>query len=76
MGIEGMTCHSCVSLIESALRETQGVASASVSLQKKEGVIEYDPAVLAEADIKNVIDDVGFIVTQIKGKFVSSCTIL
>ena len=52
------------------------MASASVSLQMKEGVIEYDSAVLARADIKNVIDDVGFIVTQIKGKFVSHCSSL
>lgn len=65
--IEGMTCHSCVSLIESTLRDLEGVVTATVSLEKKEGVVEYDAGRVGEEDIKSAVEDTGFEVTSVSG---------
>lgn len=59
--IEGMTCHSCVRNIESVLSTTHGVRSVKVSLEKQEGVIEYDPSVTVPETLRDIIDDMGFV---------------
>jgi Cu+-exporting ATPase len=43
--IEGITCASCVTKIESALSATAGVLSASVNTGTEEAVVEYLPSV-------------------------------
>ena len=42
--IKGMTCASCVTTIEQALRATSGVLSAHVNLASEEALVEYVPA--------------------------------
>lgn len=37
--VQGMTCPLCVSMINKALRETQGVLSARASLPNREAVV-------------------------------------
>ena len=68
IGIEGMTCHSCVGLIESTLRDLAGVLHVTVSLAKKHGIVEYDEGMLTAEDLKGAIGAMGFIVTYITGK--------
>ena len=68
VGVDGMTCHSCVSLIESGLDEIDGVNSAKVSLERKEATIIYDSSKASAEDFKTAIEDMGFIVTTIKCK--------
>ena len=67
LGIEGMTCHSCVSLIESTVGEVRGVVGVSVSLEERRGTVEYDSTVVTPEEIKNTVEDMGFIAT-ISGK--------
>ena len=67
LGIEGMTCHSCVSLIESTVGEMRGVASVTVSLGERQGTVEYDSALVTPEEIKNTVEDMGFIVTRVTG---------
>ena len=67
LGIEGMTCHSCVSLIESTVGEVRGVVGVSVSLEERRGTVEYDSTVVTPEEIKNTVEDMGFIVTRVKG---------
>ena len=69
VGIDGMTCHSCVSLIESGIGEMGGVDTVRVSLEKKEATIVYDGSKASTEDFKTAIEDMGFIVTGIKSKF-------
>ena len=64
LGIEGMTCHSCVSLIESTVRDMRGVVGVTVSLGERQGTVEYDSALVTPEEIKNTVEDMGFIVTS------------
>eukprot|EP00731_Ephydatia_muelleri_P035611 Em0141g2a len=64
IGIDGMTCHSCVSLIESTLRDLPGVLHVTVSLVKKQGSVEYDEGMVTTDDLKGAVGAMGFIVTH------------
>ena len=67
LGIEGMTCHSCVSLIESTVGEMKGVVKVTVSLEERHGTVEYDSALVTPEEIKNTVEDMGFIVARVAG---------
>ncbi|GAA6012476.1 hypothetical protein JCM11491_004343 [Sporobolomyces phaffii] len=59
--VYGMTCGSCVSSIESALRSTPGITSATVSLTTERATISYDPSILGgPRDVVDLIEEVGF----------------
>ncbi|GAA5957613.1 hypothetical protein JCM3765_001455 [Sporobolomyces pararoseus] len=59
--VYGMTCGSCVSSIESALRSTPGILKATVSLTTERATISYDPSILGgPRDVVDLIEDVGF----------------
>ena len=67
LGIEGMTCHSCVSLIESTVGEMKGVVKVTVSLAERQGTVEYDSALVTPEEIRNTVKDMGFIVAGVTG---------
>ena len=69
MGIEGMTCHSCVSLIESTVGEMKGVVKVTVSLAERQGTVEYDSALVTPEEIRNTVEDMGFIVAGVTGMY-------
>eukprot|EP00095_Tigriopus_kingsejongensis_P010071 snap_masked-scaffold1090_size63333-processed-gene-0.1 protein:Tk10071 transcript:snap_masked-scaffold1090_size63333-processed-gene-0.1-mRNA-1 annotation:"Copper-transporting ATPase " len=73
--IEGMTCSSCVHLIESTLLKKDGILSASVALATQRGKFKFDQSILGELgffgrglpfglggprDVIQMIDDMGF----------------
>lgn len=60
LGINGMHCASCVSKIEKELKETKGIISASVDLAAETAVINYIPGMINVAEIKNVIEKLGY----------------
>ena len=68
VGVEGMTCHSCVSLIESGIGELDGVESVRVSLEEKRATIVYDRTKTSTEIFHTAIEDMGFIVTGEDGK--------
>jgi len=59
-GIEGITCASCVTTIESALRDTPGVLNASVNVGTEEAVVEYLPSVADVPAIKAAVGSAGY----------------
>ena len=67
LGIEGMTCHSCVSLIESTVGDMKGVVGVTVSLANKKGTVEYNDALVTPEDITNTVNEMGFTVTHTTG---------
>src|SRR3990170_3013093 len=60
IGIEGMTCGSCVSTIETNLKKEDGVLSTSVNLATEKGTITYDPSRTTVEQILESIKDSGY----------------
>ena len=53
--VTGMTCSSCVHLIERTLRGTNGVEKATVALTTNRCHVEFDPIEIGPRDIIEVI---------------------
>jgi len=62
--IEGITCASCVTKIEAALRETPGVLSAEVSVGTEEAVVEYVPSAAGLGAIRAAVGSAGYRVVE------------
>jgi len=60
VSIKGMTCSSCVFLIESNLMKVPGILKAGVALSTERGKIKYDPEKLGPRDIVEAINNLGF----------------
>ena len=58
--VGGMTCASCVATIEEALKQTEGVVSASVNLATERATVEYVPTQVTLADLKKSTIDAGY----------------
>ena len=69
VSVEGMTCNSCVKLIERSLPEQQrGVRGVRVSLKRMEAFVEYEASSTTAGDISTTIYDMGFD-TEVKTSF-------
>jgi Cu+-exporting ATPase len=60
MGIGGMTCAACAKRIERAAGKLEGVESASVNFAAEKLTVEYDPAAIKLAQIKDTILKIGY----------------
>ncbi|MFW9975474.1 MAG: heavy metal translocating P-type ATPase [Candidatus Thorarchaeota archaeon] len=58
--IDGMHCASCVSTIENALRNEDGVIKVAVSLLDEKAVVEYDSSRMDRVRLENAIDATGY----------------
>lgn len=78
IGIEGMTCASCVSRVENAINKIPGVVKTSVNLGTETARIEGDGSVQI-ADIKAAVEKSGYQVAEqefevmIEGMTCASC---
>jgi len=78
IGIEGMTCASCVSRVEKALGKVPGVRHASVSLATESATVEAAPDVPPEA-LRAAVEKAGYQVAAteielvIEGMTCASC---
>ena len=68
IGIEGMTCASCVSRVEKALESISGVKNASVNLATEDAVIRHVPGQLNKEIIRKAIEQAGYSVTGLQEK--------
>jgi len=64
IGIKGMTCASCAGIIEDALKDVEGVVSASVNLATEKAFVTYDPSVATLEALKAAIVDAGYEVIE------------
>ena len=60
VGIEGMTCASCVSAVERSLNAMPGVLHCVVALLAQKGEINYDHNIVCAEEITKFINDLGF----------------
>ncbi len=67
--IAGMTCTTCAATIEKGLSETPGVEQANVSFASEKASIEYDPARVGLAKLKDTISQLGYSVAARKSIF-------
>ncbi|XP_062358743.1 copper-transporting ATPase 1 isoform X2 [Cinclus cinclus] len=60
IGVEGMTCNSCVQSIEQHLGNMNGIHNIKVSLEDKNAVIIYDSKLQTPVTLQEAICDMGF----------------
>ena len=60
VGVQGMTCASCVARVERVLKKQPGVVSATVNLATEKASVEYDPQAVNPQRLKVVIVDAGY----------------
>jgi Cu+-exporting ATPase len=60
LDVEGMTCAACQVHVEKALRETDGVAEASVNLMTHSARVVYQPAVTKLDSLVEAVRDAGY----------------
>ena len=63
LSIEGMTCGHCTARVTKALQSVKGVTGVSVSLEKKNAVVEGDA--LADDELRAAVEDAGYEVTKV-----------
>jgi len=77
--IAGMTCASCVSHVEGALKELPGVANVVVNLATNKATLKYDPQSVTLEDMRRAVDNVGYsvataeITLDVRGMTCASC---
>ena len=60
LGVEGMTCASCSSAVERALKKLDGVSEASVNLATNRAAFSYDPTKVKLAQVRAAITRAGY----------------
>lgn len=58
--ISGMHCESCADGIKAMLKRTEGVLAAEVSYERREAVVEYDPAKTSPDKIVAAVEKLGY----------------
>ncbi len=60
VGVQGMTCASCVTRVEKALKKQSGVVEATVNLATEKATVTYDPEKASLDDILGAIKEAGY----------------
>jgi Cu+-exporting ATPase len=60
LGVAGMTCASCVSRVERALKKVPGVSDAVVNLATESARVTYAPSEQMEAQIRRAVRGAGY----------------
>ncbi|WP_298817398.1 heavy metal translocating P-type ATPase [Chloroflexus sp.] len=78
--VTGMTCASCSTRVEKALRKTPGVLSAEVNLASEQALVRFDPAQTQPMALQAAIERAGYgvvtdeITLAITGMTCASCS--
>lgn len=65
LAIAGMHCASCAMNIDGELEDTNKISAVNTSYAKAQTVVEFDPALISEQEIKDLIKKVGYTATTI-----------
>lgn len=64
LGVEGMSCATCVRSVETVLAATAGVDSATVNFAAETVTIAYDPHQVRLAELKKRVHDAGYTLVE------------
>ncbi len=59
-----ISCEHCQHAIKSAIGKIDGVANVTVDIAAKTVHVEYNPKLVTQAKIEEVLDDVGYTVAK------------
>lgn len=62
--IDGMHCVSCAMNIDGELEDTNKIISVNTNYAKAQTVVEFDPNIISEQEIKDIILKVGYTATN------------
>ncbi|HSA99359.1 MAG TPA: heavy metal translocating P-type ATPase [Anaerolineales bacterium] len=77
--IAGMSCASCVSPVEGALKELPGTSNVVVNLATNKATLSYDPQRIQLADMRRAVEDAGYAIMtaeltfDVRGMTCASC---
>jgi len=77
--VTGMTCASCVSHVEKALKELPGVSNVVVNLATNKTSLSYDPSKVKLLEMRRAIEDAGYgvllseMTLEVRGMTCASC---
>ena len=60
LGVQGMTCASCVGRVERGLNKVEGVETAVVNLATERATVTYDPSTTTPQMLLDKVKDVGY----------------
>ena len=72
--VGGMTCAACVSHIEHALNDVDGVLDVGVNLATERASVEYIPGLAAVSDMRHAIEDAGYSMLGVVGEHDDAAT--
>ncbi len=62
--IQGMSCANCALAIEKAFKKATGVKSTTINLPLEKGFVTYDPKVLDETGVLDIVRQAGYAACQ------------
>jgi P-type Cu+ transporter len=66
LGIQGMTCASCVARVERVLRRLDGVTEANVNLATERAEIHFAPERVSTEQLKSAVEQAGYTVVALE----------
>lgn len=60
LNVKGMSCGHCVSSVEGALKELNGVKDVQVSLEDGKVTLDFDENLVNDAQITAAIEEAGY----------------
>jgi len=66
--VDGMTCASCVSRVEKALMNVDGVQSAAVNLATEKATLVFDPSTTSVDTLKRAVEEAGYTLLILQGE--------
>ena len=60
LSVSGMSCQSCVSTVEKALKKVEGVKEANADLKKNRVTVSYASATITSAMLIEAVSNAGF----------------
>lgn len=66
--IGGMMCASCLSVVEDAIGEVEGVSGVSVDLSSERAYVTYNPKIASVSDMRAAIEGAGYTYLGVAGE--------